>query len=182
MTDARVSSLVVMGVAGCGKSSLAVLLAQALSRPLVEGDSFHSESNRAKMSTGTALTDADRAGWLQALGQELQRHQNSGGAVLTCSALKLAYREQLRAASAGLRFVFLDIPHAAALARVQARAGQHFFSDKLVDSQFATLQRPGSQQPEPDVLSVDALLPLPDLCSQVLQWVQPSNLNLEPRA
>jgi gluconokinase len=171
MTGEQALSLVFMGVAGCGKSSLAQVVAQALRLPLVEGDSFHSDSNRAKMAAGTPLTDADRAGWLEALGHELQRHQRSGGAVLTCSALKLAYRQQLRAASAGLQFVFLDIPYAAALARVQARAGQHFFSDKLVESQFATLERPGSQQAEPDVLRVDAQLPLPELCGQVLRWL-----------
>jgi gluconokinase len=167
-----------MGVAGCGKSSLAAQVAQALDLPLIEGDSFHSEGNRAKMAAGTALTDADRAGWLLALGVELQNHQSSGGAVLTCSALKLAYRDQLRAAckpAQALRFVFLDIPYAAALARVQARAGVHFFSDSLVASQFATLERPGSQRPEPDVLRVDALEPLARLCQGVLQWLPNAN-------
>jgi len=77
--------LVVMGVAGCGKSSLGLALAQALRLPLIEGDDHHSPASRAKMSEGIALTDADREGWLTTLGQLLQAHPQ--GAVLTCSAL-----------------------------------------------------------------------------------------------
>ena len=86
-----------MGVAGCGKSSLGHAVAQALGWPLVEGDDFHPAANVAKMRAGIPLVDADRVGWLALLGAELQRHP--GGAVLTCSALKRAYRDQLRAAS-----------------------------------------------------------------------------------
>lgn len=85
-----------MGVAGCGKSSLGLALAQALRLPLIEGDDHHSPASRAKMSEGIALTDADREGWLTTLGQLLQAHPQ--GAVLTCSALKKAYRDRLRAA------------------------------------------------------------------------------------
>jgi gluconokinase len=99
--------IVVMGVAGCGKSSLGAALALAEGLPLVEGDDFHSPANRAKMSQGIALTDADRDGWLDILGQQLQAHP--GGMVLTCSALKRRYRDRLRQARPGLRFVFLDI-------------------------------------------------------------------------
>src|SRR3990167_3194710 len=101
------SWLVIMGVAGCGKSSLGRALAEALSLPLVEGDDFHSPESRDKMSRGVALTDADRDGWLDTLGEQLLSRPD--GAVLTCSALKRAYRERLRAARPGLRFVFLDI-------------------------------------------------------------------------
>jgi hypothetical protein len=99
--------IVVMGVAGCGKSSLGAALAQAEGLPLVEGDDFHSAANRAKMSQGIALTDADRDGWLDILGEQLQAHP--GGMVLTCSALKRRYRDRLRLARPGLRFVFLEI-------------------------------------------------------------------------
>ena len=91
--------IVVMGVAGCGKSSLGAALAQAEGLPLVEGDDFHSAANRAKMSQGIALTDADRDGWLDILGQQLQAHP--GGMVLTCSALKRRYRDRLRLARPG---------------------------------------------------------------------------------
>ena len=88
--------------------------------------------------------------------------------VLTCSALKRSYRDQLRAASPGLRFAFLDITRAAAAQRVAARSS-HFFSASLVDSQFATLESPLG---EPGVLRLDAELPLGTLQRQVQQWLQ----------
>jgi gluconokinase len=162
--------LVIMGVAGCGKSSLGAAVAQACAVPLIEGDDFHSAHSKAKMATGTALTDADRQGWLLALGRALQVAQRAGrpGAVLTCSALKLTYRDLLRAAVPGLRFVFLDIHRSEALQRVAARASTHFFSASLVDSQFATLEDP---RQESGVLRVDACLPLPQLQAQVLAWL-----------
>lgn len=162
MTD----SLVIMGVAGCGKSSLGAAVAQATGLKLVEGDDFHSPANRAKMSQGVALTDADREGWLTTLSEQLRA--NPAGLVLTCSALKRAYRERLRQAAPGLRFVFLDINREQAQARVAARAPLHFFSSSLVDSQFATLEDPSG---EPGVLRVDALRPLPQLQAEVTNWL-----------
>jgi gluconokinase len=160
------SSLIVMGVSGCGKSSLARAVADAQGLPLIEGDDHHSEDNRNRMARGVALTDADRQDWLAALGRLLQAHPQ--GVVLTCSALKRAYREQLRAASPGLRFAFLEIPPAVAAQRVAARPS-HFFSASLVDSQFATLESPVA---EPGVLRLDAELPLDTLQRQVQQWLQ----------
>jgi gluconokinase len=115
------SWVVIMGVAGCGKSSLGHAVAAATALPLVEGDDFHSAASRDKMSRGVALTDADREGWLDTLGAQLAARP--GGAVLTCSALKRSYRDCLRAARPGLRFVFLDIGHGDALERVAQRAG-----------------------------------------------------------
>ena len=160
------NSVVIMGVAGCGKSSLAVAVAQQVQLEIVEGDDHHSSENLAKMQRGTALTDADRAGWLKTLGAQLQNHPK--GLVLTCSALKRAYRDQLRLASNGLRFVFLDIGREQATARVTARAASHFFSASLMDSQFSTLEVPTG---EPGVLRVDALLPLMQLKAQVCNWL-----------
>ena len=158
--------LIVMGVAGCGKSSLARAVAEAQGLPLIEGDDHHSQANRARMAQGVALTDADRKDWLATRGRLLQAHPQ--GAVLTCSALKRAYRDQLRAASPGLRFAFLEITPAAAARRVAARAS-HFFSASLVDSQFATLESPLG---EPGVLRLDAEQPLTTLQRQVQQWLQ----------
>lgn len=157
--------VVVMGVAGCGKSSLGRALAQALAVPFVEGDDFHSAASRDKMRRGVALDDADRAGWLDTLAAQLAGHPD--GAVLSCSALKLAYRERLRAVRPGLRFVFLDIGREAALERVASRAS-HFFSAGLVDSQFATLEPPTH---EPGVLRADAQQPVSELCAQALTWI-----------
>lgn len=159
-------SLVVMGVAGCGKSSLGQAVAHAIGRPLVEGDDFHSESNRAKMRAAVPLTDADRGGWLDALAQELARHRD--GVVLTCSALKRLYRERLRAASPGLRFAFLELDEAASRERVAARAGAHLFPAALVASQFATLESPVG---EPGVLRLDATRPLDQLRDETLRWL-----------
>ncbi|MBL0423956.1 gluconokinase [Ramlibacter alkalitolerans] len=155
-----------MGVAGCGKSSLGAAVAAAEGLLLIEGDDFHSAASRDKMSRGIALTDEDRAQWLEVLGGQLASHPE--GVVLTCSALKRAYRERLRAAAPGLRFVFLEIERAAAQQRVASR-GTHFFSASLVDSQFATLESPIG---EAGVLRVDALEPLADLRRQVSAWLR----------
>lgn len=160
-------SVVFMGVAGCGKSSLAQAVASKLNWPLVEGDDFHPAENQAKMRQGIALTDEDRAGWLDALGAQLQAHPQ--GVLLTCSALKKAYRDRLRAASPGLRFVFLDIGRAQAHARVAARAAEHLFPPSLVDSQFATLEAPLG---EVGVLQVQATEPIATLSALVRDWMQ----------
>jgi len=158
--------IVIMGVAGCGKSTVGAAIAAAERLPLVEGDDFHSAESRAKMAAGIPLTDADRAQWLVTLGLQLAAHPD--GVVLTCSALKKAYREQLRQAAPGLRFVFLAIDRASALQRVASR-GAHFFSASLVDSQFATLESPVG---EPLVLQADALEPLDRLQRRVGAWLQ----------
>jgi gluconokinase len=157
--------IVIMGVAGCGKSSLGAAVAAGEGLALIEGDDFHSAASRAKMSRGVALTDEDRAQWLEVLGGRLASHPQ--GVVLTCSALKRAYRDRLRAAAPGLRFVFLEIDRTAAQQRVAGR-GSHFFSASLVDSQFATLESPVG---EPGVLRVDALAALPALQAQVSAWL-----------
>jgi gluconokinase len=156
-----------MGVAGCGKSSVAQRVAQTEGCVFVEGDDFHSAANRERMSQGIALTDEDRAGWLSALGYEIRRHPQ--GVVLTCSALKLAYRELLRQCSANLKFVFLDLEKNEALSRVAARSGAHFFSAMLVDNQFATLESPVGEE---GVLRLDACLPMDALERQVSCWLR----------
>lgn len=147
------SSLVVMGVAGCGKSSLGQALAAALGWPFVEGDDFHPPASVAKMRAGRALDDADRQGWLCDLGGQLAQR---APLVLSCSALRLRYRDGLRQARPGLGFVYLHISPALALQRVQARAARHLFPASLVESQFATLEPPVD---EAGVICVDAALP-----------------------
>lgn len=169
-------SLVVMGVAGCGKSSLGAALAERMGWALIEGDDHHSPASREKMAQGTPLTDTDRAGWLATLAGLLAQRQ--GGVVLTCSSLRRAYREQLRAADPALRFVFLDITPEQALARVAARSS-HFFSSSLVDSQFATLESPVG---EPGVLRADATAPLPQLVDHVSAWLQAASNPQTPEA
>jgi len=160
------SSLVVMGVSGCGKSSVAADVAARLGLPLIEGDDFHSEANQAKMRAGTPLTDADRAEWLQTLGERLAAAP--GGAVLTCSALKRSYRETLRRASPGLKFAWLDLDQASALARVGQRGASHLFPTALVASQFEALEPPVA---EPGARRFDALLPVRTLGEQIAGWM-----------
>ena len=155
-----------MGVAGCGKSSLGRACADALGWPLLEGDDYHAPESVAKMRAGTPLTDADREGWLARLGQMLADRPQ--GAVLTCSALRQRYRDQLRTARPGLRFAFLDLDEVTARERVAARAG-HLFPPSLVASQFATLETPVG---EPGVLRLDATAPLEQLRDHVLTWLR----------
>ena len=156
--------VVVMGVAGCGKSAVGQLIAAHLNLPLIEGDDFHPASNVSKMQRGVALTDDDRADWLQTLGLELARHE---GAVLTCSALKAAYRDSLRAAATPLFFIHLKISEAESLRRVARRAG-HFYPPSLVASQFAALQDPSG---EAGVLTLDGEAPLTDIGQSAAQWL-----------
>ncbi len=159
-------SVVIMGVAGCGKSSLGAALAASTGLRLIEGDDYHSPASREKMRCGIALTDADRAAWLETLGALLR--DAAEPAVLTCSALKRAYRDRLRAAAAGLRFIYLEISPREALQRVSTRAGAHFFPVTLVDSQFATLEPPLT---ESGVLRLAATLPLDKLNQQAVAWL-----------
>ncbi|MDR7333992.1 gluconokinase [Roseateles asaccharophilus] len=166
MSSNAPASLVVMGVAGSGKSTLASALAKRLGRVWLEGDQFHGESNRSKMARGEPLTDEDRASWLASLAEQLQQRP---GVLLACSALKLSYRDQLRAASPGLRFAFLDIAKDQASLRVTTRGG-HFFSASLMDSQFETLEPPVG---EPGVIHLDACQPLDRLQAEVCDWLAP---------
>ncbi len=166
------SHVVVMGVAGCGKSVVGGRIAQLLRFPLIEGDEFHPARNIEKMSHGLPLDDEDRAGWLERLGQELMAHP--AGAVLTCSALKRAYRDQLRRAATALRFVHLNLSQEQALERVASRGG-HFYPPSLVASQFETLEDPSG---EADVLVVDAMLPVEDIAQAAVRWLRDSDSTL----
>lgn len=166
MSDMSSAHVVVMGVAGCGKSAVGGRIAQALGLPLIEGDEFHPEGNIDKMRRGLALQDEDRAGWLDELSSQLARHP--AGAVLTCSALKRAYRDRLRAAAPGLRFLHLRLSQEEALRRVQSRGG-HFYPPSLVASQFEALEDPAG---EAGVLGVDALQPLDEVCARAMAWLR----------
>jgi gluconokinase len=163
-------SLVIMGVAGCGKSTLAVLIARERGLQLVEGDDHHPVHNRQKMQAGIPLTDEDRAGWLDRLAQSLL--DNPDGQVVTCSALRRLYRDRLRAAAPEVRFVYLEIEPEEALRRVSCR-GSHFFGPGLVESQFATLESPAQ---EPGVLCLRAVEPPEQLAAQVAAWLRQGEL------
>lgn len=168
--------IVVMGVAGCGKSGVGKRIAAALALPMIEGDDFHPPANKSKMEQGRPLDDADRAGWLRALATELAVRPQ--GAVLSCSALKAAYRDVLRGAFAPppgiasaevphLKFIHLAITPEESLRRVAKRSG-HFYPPSLVSSQFEALQDPAR---EPGVLVIDCSLPKPQVDAQALAWL-----------
>lgn len=159
--------VVIMGVAGCGKSSLGLRCAQSLGIPLLEGDDFHSAQSIEKMRSGVPLADADRHSWLDVLARELQARRLVG-CVLTCSALRQRYRDQLRQAVPGLRFVFLALTPNQARERVAARPA-HLFPVSLVASQFEALEDPSQ---EPGVLRLDATAPLEALEADVVRWVR----------
>jgi gluconokinase len=158
--------IVVMGVAGCGKSTLAQRVADAVQLPFIEGDEFHSPENRRKMTEGIALDDADRQGWLDSLGQELRNHP--GGAVLSCSALKRAYRDRLRAAVPRLWFIHIKLTQDLANARVAARSAEHFFPSSVVASQFAALEDPIDEE---RVLQLDGSLTPSELLVRAIGWI-----------
>lgn len=147
------TAIVVMGVSGCGKSTVGAGLAERLGYRFVEGDSLHPEANVAKMATGTPLTDEDRGPWLDIIGGVLAEGMRQGsGIVVSCSALKKIYRDRLRAACDGaLAFVFLDGSVELLTQRMGERKG-HFMPASLLASQLATLEDPRG---EPYVAAVD---------------------------
>ncbi|HEX2290192.1 MAG TPA: gluconokinase [Pseudonocardiaceae bacterium] len=130
--------VVVMGVAGTGKTTIGPLLAARLGVPYAEADDFHPPANIAKMSAGTPLTDEDRRPWLDAIGDWAHGRAGLGG-VVSCSALKRSYRDRLRAAAPGVVFLHLTGDRALIEDRMSHRQG-HFMPTALLDSQFATLQ------------------------------------------
>lgn len=140
-------AVIVMGVSGCGKSSVGEALAQRLGLAFIEGDVLHPESNVAKMAAGTPLTDEDRWPWLTVIGERIAEALGRGeGIIVSCSALKKIYREHLRAATGGrLSFVYLHGSRELLGRRMGARTG-HFMPLTLLDSQLATLEVPTGEQ------------------------------------
>lgn len=135
-----------MGVAGSGKSAIGAALANALGVDFVEGDQYHSAQNVQRMSIGIPLTDDDRAEWLRELALRIREAKDAGiGLVVSCSALKRAYRDILRTAASDLRFVFLTGERALIAERLAGRRG-HFMPPSLLDSQFAALEEPSPDE------------------------------------
>lgn len=128
--------IVVMGPSGSGKTTLAVLLAQALGRPYIEGDDLHPPANRERMARGQALTDTDRIPFLDAVGEALRTTPQP---IVTCSALKRAYRDRLRSSAPNVLFVEPKVSRDELHRRVTSRRG-HFMPVSLVDDQVAILE------------------------------------------
>jgi poly(A) polymerase len=141
------TALVVMGVSGSGKSTVAAILAKRLDWPFVEGDALHSPENVEKMHRGIPLDDVDRGPWLARIARVIDGWRVAGThGVVTCSALKRAYREALTAGHADVRFVYLKGSRGMIAARVSRRSN-HYMPAELLDSQFAALEEPGRDEP-----------------------------------
>lgn len=157
--------LLVMGVAGAGKSTLGLALAERLGWTFQEGDDLHPAANREKMAAGRPLTDDDRSPWLAAIGAWMDSRIAAGApGVISCSALKLAYRDRLRAGRPDVRVIFLDGEAGLIGQRLKARTG-HFMPAALLDSQFAALERPTAGE---GVARIEVNQPLADQVEAVL--------------
>lgn len=162
-------AIVVMGVSGSGKSTLGALLAARLHATFLEGDSFHSEANVAKMRGGIPLTDEDRWPWLDRLGGAMaEAVARDGLVVAACSALRRGYRERLTVATGTpIVFVLLDTAQTELARRLGNRPG-HYMPASLLDSQLRTLERPSGDEPAVIFDSSEA----PEiLCDKVLEWL-----------
>lgn len=165
-------AIIVMGVTGVGKSTLAAALAAERGVPFLEGDSFHPPENVRKMSAGIPLQDADRWPWLHLLGLAVAARREPRGAVATCSALKRSYRDRLRAMiGEPVLFVCLQADRDAIAARMQARQG-HYMPVALLDSQLATFEPPGRDE---RVIMLAADERLQDMLARLRAQLQPGS-------
>ena len=154
-------AIIVMGVSGSGKSTIARRLAEQIGFRFIEGDDLHPAANVEKMRNGIALDDEDRWPWLARVGEALSQFRGEG-VIITCSALKRVYRDRLRAAAGGtLSFVFLDGSKDLLYRRMGHRTG-HFMPLSLLETQLATLERP---EGEPGVVTVSIDQPLDAICN-----------------
>jgi carbohydrate kinase (thermoresistant glucokinase family) len=158
--------LIVMGVSGCGKSTVSQALAQRLGLDMVDGDDLHLPESVAKMRSGIALQDVDRWPWLDRIGSHLAGSTDAGpGRVVACSALRRAYRDRIRARAGEVCFVFLEGDFELIAQRMRQRVG-HYMQAGLLDSQFQTLEIPGPE--ETDVITLSITEPVEVLVEQAL--------------
>jgi gluconokinase len=157
-------TLIVMGVSGCGKSFIGARVAQALGGVFEDADDFHPVSNVEKMAGGTPLTDDDRAPWLDILRERIVLNQSRTACyVLACSALKQSYRDRLRGDDSTETLVFVYLEGSKELIRQRMELRDHFMPPALLDSQFATLERPG------DAIAIDIELTPDEIVNAVVQ-------------
>jgi gluconokinase len=168
MSKWRTAQIVVMGVTGSGKSTVASILSKRLNCEMAEADAFHSAANIAKMSSGIPLDDHDRWPWLKDIASWIREHDRRERAtVVACSALRRAYRDILRAASHRVRFVHLMGPRELITERMHRRE-KHFMPPSLLDSQWATLEPLG---PDENGITLDVSQPLEERLRAVLGMV-----------
>lgn len=170
MPAAPTQLVVIMGVSGCGKSTVGGLLAEAIGADFLEGDDLHAPRNVERMAAGIPLTDDDRRDWLRALAQRLRVARDAHRSlVVSCSALKRSYRDVLREASAELAFVHLHADMALLEARLHTRA-HHFMPASLLASQLRTLEAPG---PDERAVTLEATLPPSTIAARAAAWLNP---------
>ena len=167
--DAAAKILVVMGVSGVGKTVIARAVADRLGWTFQEGDAMHPQANIRKMSAGEPLTDADRQPWLETVAAWIDRQlaANACG-VMTCSALKRAYRERIVGGRSGVRLVYLQASEPVIAARLAARSG-HFMPPGLLASQLETLEEPTAEE---HPIIIDASLPVNAIVDDVLAHLE----------
>jgi carbohydrate kinase (thermoresistant glucokinase family) len=160
------SVLVLMGVSGCGKTTVAAILASRLGWPFEEGDALHPPANIEKMAAGHPLTDADRWPWLAKVADWIdERFDARENGLITCSALKRSYRDLINRRGSGLIFVFLAGSKETIAARLAGRHG-HFMRASLLDSQFADLEEPAADEP---AIRVDIGPPAAEIAEQIIE-------------
>lgn len=168
-TVVPISHVVVMGVSGCGKTTVGEGVAEVLGWRFAEGDAYHPRANIDKMASGTPLTDDDRRPWLQRLATWIGEQEAAGrSSVLSCSALKRSYRDLLRSGAPCVRFVHLHGDRSILEERLSTRAG-HFFPAKLLDTQLETLELLG---PDEDGLVVGLDLTPEEQIAQAVAWLR----------
>ncbi|MFP5311484.1 MAG: gluconokinase [Actinomycetes bacterium] len=158
--------VVVMGVSGCGKTTVGGLVARALGVPFLDGDSLHPPENVAKMESGTPLTDQDRWPWLALVGRELAS-AGDGGLVVACSALRRSYRDAIRDQAPDAIFLHLSGSKDVLSRRLKGRSG-HFMPPALLESQLATLE---PLQADERGLVVDIAAPVADVAAEALKGI-----------
>jgi gluconokinase len=162
--------LIVMGVSGCGKSTVSQGVAQRLGLDMVDGDALHTPQSVAKMRAGVALQDDDRWPWLDRIGDYLAGNPDGApGRVVACSALRRAYRDRIRAHAGEVCFLFLQGDYALIAQRMRQREG-HYMPADLLDSQFQTLEPPGPD--ETDVITLPIDTPMAALIDQAVSALQ----------
>lgn len=165
---AQIPVIVVMGVSASGKSTLGKALARRLGCPFEEGDNLHPQANIDKMRSGHPLNDEDRKPWLDRVARWIaEHHRSASGGVVSCSALKLSYRDRLRKADADLPFVFPDPDRETLRQRIAARKG-HFMPASLLDSQLETLEPPGDHE---RCLRLPGEMPVEEMVDRICAWL-----------
>jgi len=162
----KINFFIVMGVSGCGKSSLGMLLAERLGWELHDADDFHPQANLEKMAKGLPLNDSDRAPWLTSLHDLIYSSLKVGQpGVLACSALKERYRQQLMAGNDGVQLVYLKGSYELIWSRMTARK-EHFMKPEMLKSQFETLEEPLN------AIIVDISMPMDEILKKIIETMQ----------